>query len=105
MTDFASWIVGLIKALFVAVWDFLGDIIVWCLSQILTAITQAFSVIVVPCFMSLSGGNGGLSHYLAQIPSYIWFFASHLNIAGVFSIFSCAIIFVLTRKLITLFQW
>jgi hypothetical protein len=104
MTEFAEWLVGLIKALFTAVWDFLLDIAVFLLEQVLLAFTQAFQLIIVPCFMSASSALS-LSSAFAEIPSYVWFFAGHLDLAGCFKILSCAILFVFARKLLTLFQW
>lgn len=104
MTDFAAWLLDLIKKLFEAVWDFVLDIIINLLELVLTAFTQAFQLIIVPCFMSAQSALS-LSSAFTRVPDYVWFFASHLDLAGCFKILSCAIIFVFARKLLTLFQW
>lgn len=104
MTEFANWLLGLIKDLFLAVWDFLLDIVLFIFGLFLTAITQAFELIIVPCFMS-AGSVLSLTSAFNHVPSYIWFFAGHLDLTSCFKILSCAIIFVFARKLVTLFQW
>lgn len=104
MTEFADWLIGLVKALFEAVWDFLLDVCIFILEQVLLAFTQAFQLVVVPCFMSVSSALS-LSSAFSHIPGYVWYFAGHLDLTGCFKILSCAIIFVFARKLLTLFQW
>lgn len=104
MKDFADWLLGLIQSLFGFVWDFLIDLVVALLGFVLTAFAQAFQYVVVPCFMSVNSALSMKSAF-GQVPSYIWFFANHLDLRGLFAILSCAILFVFARKLITLFQW
>lgn len=104
MSDFADWLVGLIKDLFLAIWDFLLDVVLYIFGLFLTAITQAFELIIVPCFMS-AGSALSLTAAFYKVPGYVWFFAGHLDLTGCFKILSCAIIFVFARKLVTLFQW
>jgi len=104
MSDFADWLVTLVKALFGFVWDFLIDVAVFLLEQVLLAISQTFNLIIVPCFMSV-GSALSLGAQFNKVPSYVWFFAGHLDLTGCFKILSCAIIFVFARKLLTLFQW
>lgn len=104
MSDFADWLVGLIKDLFLAIWDFLLDVVLYIFGLFLTAITQTFELIIVPCFMS-AGSALSLTAAFYKVPGYVWFFAGHLDLTGCFKILSCAIIFVFARKLVTLFQW
>lgn len=104
MTAFAEWLVTLIKSLFGVLWSFLIDVAVFLLEQVLLAFSQAFNLIVVPCFMS-AGSALSLAASFNKVPSYVWFFAGHLDLTGCFKILSCAIIFVFARKLLTLFQW
>lgn len=104
MSKLAEWFIGLIKALFQPIWDFLVDLVIGLFELFLTALTQAFSLVVVPCFMSV-GSALSMSAAFAKIPSFVWFFAGHLDLTGCFKILSCAIIFVFARKLLTLFQW
>lgn len=104
MSEFADWLVGLIKALFGFIWDFISDILIHVLDLFLTALVQAFHLVLVPCFMSV-GSALSMSTALTKIPTYVWFFAGNLGLADCFKILSCAIIFVFARKLLTLFQW
>lgn len=104
MSQFSQWLLNLVKALFQPIWDFLIDVVINLLELLLTALTQAFSLVVVPCFMSV-GSAFSMSAAFAKVPSFVWFFAGHLDLTGCFKILSCAIIFVFARKLLTLFQW
>lgn len=104
MTEFAEWLVSLIKKLFELVWDFLLDLVIALFEFVLLAFVQAFELVVVPCFMS-AGSALSLTSAFNQVPSYVWFFAHHLDLRGLFAILSCAILFVFARKLLTLFQW
>ena len=104
MTEFAEWLVNLIKKLFELIWDFIIDLVVVLLEFILLAFVQAFELVVVPCFMA-AGSTLSLTSAFSNVPSYIWFFAHHLDLRGLFAILSCAILFVFARKLLTLFQW
>lgn len=104
MTEFAEWLVSLIKKLFENIWDFILDLLIAILELVLLAFVQAFELIVVPCFMA-AGSSLSLTNALSNIPSYIWYFAYHLDLRGLFAILSCAILFVFARKLLTLFQW
>jgi hypothetical protein len=104
LTEFAEWLIALIKQLFGFVWDFVIDLFISALELVLLAFAQAFQYVVVPCFMSANSALS-LSSAFNHVPSYIWFFASHLDLRGLFGILSCAILFVFARKLLTLFQW
>ncbi|MDR1996480.1 hypothetical protein [Azonexus sp.] len=100
MSDFANWLLVLIKYLFTAVWDFLVDIVVELVDLILTAFLALISAIPVPSFAS-----GGLGSILAGIPSDVWFFAGNFRLAECFAILGAAMSFRLARKVLTLFQW
>ena len=105
MSDFSKWLFQLVKDIFAAVWDFCGDAVIWLFEQILLAIAQTIQLIIVPCFMSGAAAGAGLSSLFAKVSPAILYFVSFINFPALFAMFSCAIIFVFTRKLITLFQW
>lgn len=100
LIDFAKWIIDLVKALFLAVTDFIKDIFVTLAEIVFQALLAIIQAIPVPQFAST-----GLSSTLAQIPSDVWFFASHLKFTQCFAILSAAFAFRLARKVATLFQW
>lgn len=104
MSDFATWLFSLVLALFQPAWDFISDLFIALFEIVLLAISQTFSLIVVPCSMAV---NSALSFntQFSKVPSFVWYFAGHLDLSGCFKILSCAIIFVLVRKFATLFQW
>jgi len=104
MTDFAEWLVGLVKDIVLAMWDFLLDVAINVFDLFLSALVGVFEVIVVPCFMQ-SGSALALAWAFNHIPGYVWYFAGHLDLSGCFQILACAVTFRLARKFATLFQW
>ena len=100
MTDFANWLLGLVKDVFKAVWDLIADAFINVLELLLQGILAVLSAIPVPAFMS-----SGLSSAMGQISGDVWFFASHFRLAECLAILGAAVVFRLTRKLVTLFQW
>lgn len=101
MTDFAAWIFGLVKALFLAFWDFLQDLFIAILDLLLTALLVVFKALPLPDFLH----TGGLQTLFSAIPGDVWFFASHFRLGECMAMFGAAITFRLARKAATLFQW
>lgn len=100
MTDFAVWLLQLVKDLFSAVWDFVADAFVNVLELMLQGILTVLTAIPVPSFMS-----SGLSSAMGQISGDVWYFASHFRLGECLTILGAAVVFRLTRKALTLFQW
>lgn len=100
MRAFADWLLELVKKAFDAAWDFITDIFVSILAAFLDAISTLLGALPVPSFMS-----GGLSTVLGQISPDVWFFASHFKFSQCFAVLGAAVVFRLTRKVLTLFQW
>ena len=100
MTEFAKWLVGLIKSLFQAVWDFIKDLFIELLDLVFTALLSIINAIPAPQFMT-----NGLSSALGAISSDVWFFASHFKLSQCFAVLGAAVAFRLARKAATLFQW
>lgn len=100
MSEFAKWLISLIKQLFKDVADFLKDIFVTLLEVVLQAVQAIIAEIPVPQF--LQSGLGGL---FAALPGDVWFFLSHLKLPQCFAVLSAAVLFRLARKAATLFQW
>lgn len=105
MTKFAEWLLVLVKDLFDAVWNFLGDVVIYLMGLLLQAVVSTMNLIVLPCFMSVSAGGSALSSAFSLIHPAILYFASMLHLDRCFAMLSCAIIFVFARKALTLFQW
>lgn len=100
MSDFANWLLGVIKEIFKALWDWVTDAMVWAVDEVLKAVVTLVSAIPAPSFMS-----SGLSGAMGQISSDVWFFASHFRLAECLAILGAAFAFRLVRKAVTLFQW
>lgn len=100
MSDFANWLLGLVKDVFAAVWDFVADAFINMLELLLQGLLAVVSAIPVPSFM-----QSGLSNSLGQISGDVWFFASHFRLSECLAILGAAVGFRLLRKFVTLFQW
>lgn len=100
MTDFAKWLLDLVKALFEPIWNFILDIAVEVLDLIFKAFAAIITAIPVPSF-----ATSGLGPLLASIPGDVWFYAGHFRIGECFAVLGVGAAFRLTRKFATLFQW
>lgn len=101
MTEFANWLLQLVKDLFVSIWDFFLDLAIETASLIFQALVAIISAIPVPSFLS----SNSLSLAFASIPPEVWFFAGHFKFAECLAILAAAVAFRLLRKLATLGQW
>lgn len=100
MTEFANWLLGLVKDFFTAIWDFVSDAFINVLELLLQGMLTLITAIPAPTFMT-----GGLGTAMNQISPDVWFFASHFRLGECLAIFGAAVLFRLTRKVLTLFQW
>lgn len=100
MESLAKWLLELAKKVFVALWDFVTDILLDILDAFLSVIATAVAAIPAPSFIS-----SGLQGAINAIPSDVWFFASHFRLGECLALFGAAVAFRLARKAITLFQW
>lgn len=100
MTELANWLLQLVKDVFTAVWDFIADAFINALELLLQGILAVLTAIPVPSFMS-----SGLSSAMGQISGDVWYFASHFRLGECLAILGAAVLFRLTRKALTLFQW
>lgn len=55
LVDFADWLVGLVKAVFLSVWDFCVDVICYVFDKVLQFAVDAMSAIDVSAVQSASG--------------------------------------------------
>lgn len=100
MTDFAKWLLGLIKALFQPIGEFLTDLAISILEGILTALGGIIAALPAPSF-----ATAGIQSTLNAIPGDVWFFASHFQIGACFAVLGAGFSFRMLRKAATLFQW
>lgn len=100
MTDFANWLLGLIKDLLQDAWDLLTDLFISLLDALLQALLTLINAIPLPQFLM-----DGLSNIFSNISPDVWYFASHFKFGQCFAVLGAAVAFRLARKLLTLFQW
>lgn len=100
MTEFANWLLGLVKDFFTAIWDFVADAFINVLELLLQGVLVLITAIPVPSFMS-----SGLGSAMGQIGGDVWFFAGHFRLGECLAILGAAVLFRLTRKALTLGQW
>lgn len=101
LSDFAQWIYDTIVEVFVALGEFLHDVIIWALDGVLGAIGDIIAAIPVPDFL-LSYSLSGL---FAGMHPVVGYFGAGLNIAQGFGLIAAAFGFRMLRKALTLFQW
>lgn len=101
MSEFAEWLVGLVKEFIKAIWDFFTDIAISIVDGILTALLGLINLIGVPGFM----GTGGFQTLFNAIPADVLYFISGFRLGECFAILGAAVAFRLARKAVTLFQW
>lgn len=101
MSDFTKWLVGLIKDIFKAVWDFLTDILISMVEMVLQAVLAVLGAIPLPAFMT----GGSFQGLFNSISTDVLYFASKFRLAECFAILGAAVLFRLMRKALTLFQW
>lgn len=100
MTDFANWLLGIIKAAFTAIFDLITDVLIALLDLILKALLSILQALPAPSF-----ANGGLDAALSAIPAEVWYFAGQLNLPACFTVLGAGFAFRMARKAATLFQW
>lgn len=101
MSEFAKWLLSLVKALLEPIWNWITDLFISLAEMVLTAFAAIIKAIPAPSFLS----SNGLGAAFAQIPSEVWYFASHFKFGPCLAVLGAAVAFRLTRKLVTLGQW
>lgn len=102
LEQITTWLVDLVKDVFVAVWDLLGDGIVFVLSSILVPIGGWISGLTPPAFLSSGINIGAL---LTGLPPFALYLAGQTRITEAMAILGAAVGFHLLRKMVTLGQW
>lgn len=100
LADFTNWVLDLIDAVLVALWDFLADVFTELLDLLLTAILAVVAAIPVPAFLS-----SGLSSLFNALDPAVIYFLTMFGLPQALAMFGTAFVFRLARKVITLFQW
>ena len=101
MSEFASWLLGIIKAIFSHLWDFSLDLIGAVFEIVLLAFLALLQSLPLPDFLQ----SGGLQGLINAVPASVWYFAGNFRLGECFAMFGAAVLFRLARKAATLGQW
>ncbi len=102
IADFTAWLLGLVKAVFLALVTWVHDAALWAFDGILAGIAALITAIPAPAFLS-NGANVG--SMLSVMPSFTIYVIQQLNIGACLAVLSAGITFRLLRKAATAFQW
>jgi len=100
MSDFAEWVLELVKKLVQPAWDFFTDFLIATLALVLKAVVALIALL--PGFDGLSGG---LQTFYGSLPSGIAYCLAQMGMPTVLAMIGSAFAFRLARKIFTLFQW
>lgn len=95
-----SWFGSLFVAAFAALFDLLGDVLVYALDGVLSAVAALIGLIPVPDFAS-----GGFAAVLGDLGGDIRYLIVMGGLIPALALYGAGFTFRLGRKLVTLFQW
>lgn len=102
LANLTTWIVELVKSVFLTLVDFVKDAVVWVLDAILGALSAAIAAIPAPAFLTQGLNVGTL---INGLPPFALYIAGQTRIAEALAIISAGVAFYLVRKIVTLGQW
>lgn len=100
LKDFTTWLLQLIAKLFAAVWDFLSDVFIYVLEQVVNAFVTLITTIPMPGW--LTAGLGGV---FGQMDGGIIWLVSQCGVPQALAVIGGGYAFRMLRKIFTLFQW
>lgn len=100
LNDFTTWLLELVKKVFLAVWDFLSDLFVSILSTVLDAFVALIVSIPLPGWLT-----GGLAETFGAMDSGVIYIVTACGLPAALSIVGGGYAFRMLRKIFTLFQW
>uniref|UniRef100_UPI000D3B87A1 hypothetical protein n=1 Tax=unclassified Variovorax TaxID=663243 RepID=UPI000D3B87A1 len=100
LKDFTEWLLKLIAKLFLAVWDFLSDVFISILDQVVSAFVTLIGSIPMPGW--LTAGLGGV--FGSMDGGIIWLL-SQCGVPAALAVIGGGYAFRMLRKIFTLFQW
>lgn len=100
LAEFTAWLLGLVKAAFIALWQFVVDVFIGLVELIVMAVVGLLSLIPVPEFLSQ-----GLQSVYGQLDPGILYLLGASGLPMALGIIGTGYAFRLVRKVVTLFQW
>lgn len=100
LAQFTQWLFNLLKAAFLAAWQFITDAFVWLVDQVVGAFVVLVSLVPVPGFIAT-----GLQPLFSALDGSIAWLVMQVGIPQALGIIGAGYAFRLARKFATLFQW
>lgn len=100
LNDFTTWLLDLIRDIFAALVDFVGDMVVMVAQAICDALLALLGIIPVPTFL-----EAGLDSLFGELGAGILWVVTMVGLPQGLAIIGAGYAFRLGRKVATLFQW
>lgn len=100
LKEFTDWLLGLVKKIFGALWDFVVDAAIAIFSGIVDAFASAVAAIPVPDWLA-----NGLQSIYGQLDGALLYYLSQAGFPQALAILGAGYGFRMLRKIVTLFQW
>lgn len=100
LNDFTTWLVNLIRDIFAALVDFVGDMVVMVVQAICNALLVLLDLIPVPGFL-----DAGLDSLFGSLGGGILWVVTQAGLPQGLAVIGAGYAFRLGRKVATLFQW
>ncbi|QOK98456.1 DUF2523 domain-containing protein (plasmid) [Ralstonia pseudosolanacearum] len=101
ISAFASWLLKMFVAVFVAIWSLVEDVAIDILDLFLQGLTAVIGTLPVPGFLT----GVTLQSLFGQLGGDVLFFFGVFNIGSGIALLGAGFAFRLLRKVVTLFQW
>lgn len=102
LSQITSWLVDLVREVFIAGWTFIQDGFIWALSRVLGTVGGWIAGISPPAFLTNGLNVGDL---VAGLPPFALYVCGQTRIGEAMAIIGAGVSFYLVRKLVTLGQW
>ncbi|MEP6485362.1 MAG: phage coat protein [Rudaea sp.] len=99
--DITGWFVKIVRAIWRAFTDLIGDVIVLVFKAVLAAFSYIVNLIPVPAFMT----DNTVGSLLGNAGPVVGWLASEMQLSAALGFIAAGYAFRLTRKLLTLGQW
>lgn len=100
LDNLINWIGNALGAVFGSLISFLKDFVVWVVDLVLSGIVSLLEAVPVPSFLSQ-----GLQPLFSALPPPLLYLMDATGLIAGLAIIGAGVVFLLTRKLLTLGQW
>jgi len=101
LSKITAWLADAFRSVVGALFDVVSDALLFVLDALLQGIAGLLAMIPAPAFLQ----NNSLGTLLAHLPPEVLYFAGHFRLAECFALLGASVVFRLSRKVATAFQW